>query len=130
MRVFPPWLARAAEKVGRDFQLPQGWLNLGPESQLDTGLPRGLSRRLKKRIYGKYLTILFVDRKDQIFFKLYAALDRDGYHETDLFRLQPLESELFSASRWVLTQDISEEFKEILMSFLKKHGYDTIAERL
>jgi len=85
---------------------------------------------LKKKVYGRCLTILFVDRKDQIFFKLYATLDRGGYHETDLFRLRPTESELLSASRWVLTQDISEGFKEILISFLKNHGYNNIAERI
>lgn len=126
----PPWLSSASEKVGRDFQLPEGWLNLGPESQLETGLPEGLSRRLKKKVYGKCLSVLFVGRKDQIFFKLYAALDRGGYHEDDLFLLRPTESELLAAGRWVLTQDVSGGFRKILISFLKSHDYDKIAERI
>jgi len=130
MGSLPPWLSSAAEKVGRDFQLPEDWLNLGPESQLDTGLPEGLPRRLKKRIFGKFLSVLFVDRKDQIFFKLYAALDRGGYHEDDLFLLRPTEAELLAASRWVLTQDVSEGFRKILISFLKSHDHDKIAERI
>ena len=130
MGVFLTWLSSASEKVGRDFQLPEGWLNLGPESQLETGLPEGLSRRLKKKVYGKFLTILFVARTDQIFFKLYAALDRGGYHEDDLFLLRPTESELLAAGRWVLTQDVSEGFRKILISFLKSHDYDKIAERI
>lgn len=78
---FPVWLSEAATKVARDFNLPADWLNLGPESQLDTGLPEGLSARLQKKIYGKRLTIYFISRIDQIYFKLYASLDRGGYQE-------------------------------------------------
>lgn len=127
---FPSWLSEAAKKVARDFNLPEGWLNLGPESQLDTGLPEGLSKRLQKIIYGERLIIHFISRVDQIHFKLYASLDRGGYHVEDLFKLNPSEAELFTACRWVLTQDVSIEFKKILISFLKKHGYEKLAGKI
>jgi len=127
---FPVWLQRAAETVERDFHLPKNWLNLGPESQLDTGLPKGLLGRLVKKKYGQYLTLYFIGRIDQIHFKLYAALDRDDYHVDDLFKLNPSNVELLKACRWVLTQDVSPGFKRSLLVFLEKHGYGTLAAKL
>jgi len=127
---FPAWLSAAAAKVARDFNLPEDWLNLGPESQLETGLPEGLSRRLQKKIYGERLTIYFISRIDQIHFKLYASLDRGGYHVEDLFKLNPSEAELLAACHWVLTQDISIGFKTILASFLQKHGHEKLAAKI
>jgi len=38
-------LAAAAEKVARDFYLPEHWLNPGPASAVDFGLPEGLMDR-------------------------------------------------------------------------------------
>ena len=127
---FPSWLSEAATKVARDFNLPEDWLNLGPESQLDTGLPEGLTERLRKTVYGKRLTIYFISRVDQIHFKLYASLDRGGYHVQDFFKLNPSEVELLAACRWVLTQDVSVGFRMILISFLKKHGYEKFADQI
>jgi hypothetical protein len=127
---FPVWLSEAATKVARDFNLPADWLKLGPESQLDTGLPEGLPARLQKRVYGKRLTIYFISRIDQIYFKLYASLDRGGYHVEDFFKLNPSESELLAACHWVLRQDVSVGFRKILVSFLKKHDHKELAGRI
>jgi hypothetical protein len=125
---FPDWLERAAITVARDFGLPEDWLNLGPASQMDLGLPHGIERRLVKRSYGSYLTVYFIGRTDQMFFKLYAAVDRNDYHVQDLLALHPTEKEMEEAVRWVLTQDVSREFRSILKDFLKEHRYGPIAD--
>jgi len=125
---FPRWLKEAAEIVGRDFGLAEGWLNLGPASQLKSGLPDGFEKRLVRKRYGNYLTVYFTGRTDQIFFKLYAAVDRNDYHMQDLLALKPTEKEMEEATKWVLTQDVSEGFRLVLKDFLERHGYGDIAK--
>ena len=127
---FPEWLDKAAKTVARDFGLPEDWLNLGPASQIDLGLPSGIEGRLVKKDYGNYLAVYFIGRTDQIFFKLYAAVDRNDYHVQDLIALRPTDDEIEEATRWVLTQDVSQEFRSILKDFLKKHRYGPIADRI
>ena len=127
---FPRWLTEAAKKVGRDFDLPENWLNLGPASQVESGLPEGFEERLIRRRYGKYLTIYFISRIDQIHFKLYASVDRGEYHVEDLNALSPTEEEIERAARWVITQDVSITFKLLLKDFLEVQGYGAISERI
>jgi len=127
---FPEWLVDSANKVGRDFDLPENWLNLGPASQVESGLPNGFEKRLVKKVYGKYLTVYFISRIDQIHFKLYASVDQDDYHIQDLFALKPTENEMEMAANWVVTQDVSEVFKALLKDFLEIHKYGDIAKRI
>ena len=127
---FPKFLIEAANVVQKDFGLPDGWLNKGPTSQVDSGLPQGFEKRLIKKQYGDYLSIYYISRLDQIYFKLYASVDRNGYHVDDLLQLDPTQREIEAAARWVLTQDVSIGFKTILKDFLREHGYDIISERI
>jgi len=130
LRELPDWLKESADKVARDFNLPDYWLNTGPADMVKSGLPDEFEKRLHETNYGNYLTVYYIDRFDQIHFKLYASLDRGGYHVEDLFALEPSESEIEQAALWTITQDVSEVFKEILKDFLQKHGYETIAARI
>lgn len=127
---FPEWLGEAANKVGRDYDLPEDWLNLGPASQVESGLPEGFEKRLVKKVYGQYLTVYFISRIDQIHFKLYASVDQDDYHVQDLFALRPTKIEMEMAAKWVVTQDVSEVFKTLLKDFLRVHNYEDIAKRI
>ena len=130
MKELPQWLQRSVDKVGRDFDLPANWFNLGPAPQLESGVPDGFEKRLRKNKFGAFLTIYFISREDQIHFKLYASVDQGGYHIEDLFALNPSAGEIESAAKWVLTQDVSDGFLLILKSFLKGRGYDDIADRI
>ena len=130
MERFPEFLHKAIQKVARDFGLPENWMNLGPASQLDMGLPDGFQTRLIRKAYGTHLVLYFAGRKDLIHFKLFAAVDRDDYHVEDLFALKPTREELLEAARWTLTQDVSPEFRMLLEQFLNKMGYKDVAEQL
>jgi hypothetical protein len=126
----PEPLAAAVRRVSRDFNLPEDWLNTGPARQTQAGLPEGLAQRLVRRDYGPALSAWFISRIDQVHLKLYAAVDRDGYHTDDLLALKPDRAELLNAARWTMTQDVSAPFRESLKSFLVAHDYVDVAEQV
>ncbi|MDK2951165.1 MAG: hypothetical protein PWQ77_830 [Kosmotogales bacterium] len=128
--IFPDWLKEIINKISRDFNIPKDWLNTGPTSMIDLGLPADFEKRLSKKDYGSNLSIYYISRIDQIYFKLYACADRGGYHLDDLKKLNPSSEELLNASLWCMTQDISEGFKTILKDLLAKMGYEDVSERI
>ena len=124
-------LNEAAKRVARDFNLPGNWLNPGPASAVDFGLPDGLMQRVITRQYGQKLIVHFLGRYDQIHFKLYAAVDQGaGKHLDDLESLNPTEDEIESAARWSLTHDVSKGFKQNLKDLLNYLGFRDVAQRL
>jgi hypothetical protein len=48
LRPLPEDLARAIRDVADSLGLEPGWINLGPESLLDLGLPAGFGARLQR----------------------------------------------------------------------------------
>jgi hypothetical protein len=99
----PDKLCSAADEVRLALKLPANWLNNGPSSNegglFQMGLPEGLEMRIVTRIYGPALTVSFIGRRDQIFFKLWASVDRGGYHIDDLLKLNPTEDEMVAAAQ-------------------------------
>jgi hypothetical protein len=89
-----------------------------------------LAERLQTHSYGTHLTVHFIDRIDQIHFKLYAAADRGGYHIEDLRALDPTPAEIDAAARWTTTHDVSEGFVMVLKDLLRNLGYADSANRL
>lgn len=126
----PSEIIDAAKIVSSAMRLPQDWLNAGPASLLSLGLPGGFTERLTERILGPTLTVYFISRFDQIHFKLYAAVDRGGYHISDLLALSPTTDELVIAGQWTMTHDISEAFRELLNKLLFELGYTDAIQRL
>ncbi len=91
-----------ARRVADDLGLDADWLNLGPASLVQLGLPAGLLQRAERRSYGGTLSALYVGRLDQIHLKLYASLGREERHVADLFALKPSDEELVQAARWIM----------------------------
>jgi len=126
-----PELVTAAKKVARDFNLPDDWLNTGPASAVDLGLPNGVMERVTTRVFGNKLVVHFLGHYDQIHFKLYASVDQGaGKHFDDLLALKPTSEEIEQAARWSVTHDVSEGFKRSLKILLSHMGFNDVAERL
>jgi Nucleotidyl transferase AbiEii toxin, Type IV TA system len=121
----PEALLEAVSRIALDFNLPRDWLNTGPSSLLDFGLPRGFESRLERRDYGDFLTVWLASRLDQIHFKLYAVVDQGpGKHEQDLRALDPSDDELLEAARWTITHDPSSGFRQELLAALAFLGVE------
>ena len=126
----PAEFTHAARVVADEYGLPADWINQGPKQLTEMGLPEGFEERASEKKLSNSLTARFASRRDQIFFKLYAAVDRGGYHAEDLVKLEPTDEELLSAARWCMTHDVSEAFRELLKDMLTKLGYHETARSL
>ena len=121
----PAHLMEAAVIVARDFGLEADWLNAGPTSLLVHGLPPGFPQRLVKRRYGPSLEVSFAGRLDQVFFKLYAAVDRREPRDiADLRALEPTPTELRDAARWTRTHNAPGPFDDALARTLNDFGVE------
>lgn len=122
----PPDLLQAAKEVGMALELRADWLNIGPASLLNMGLPSGFMSRMHTRYY-KGLTIHLADRFDQIFFKLYACVDQgpQSKHFADLVTLKPSVEELEMAKRWCISHDVSEAFESEINKALESINAST-----
>lgn len=127
---FPEYIIKAVQTVATVLELPEDWLNTGPADIFRMGLPEGLEERLLSKEIGSHLKVHFIGRLDQIYFKLYASVDRGGYHIEDLLSLSPTEEELIQAGKWVQTHDVSPEFKKLLQNLLSELGYKHAASRI
>jgi hypothetical protein len=131
----PDELLVAAKEVADTLNLPQDWLNNGPSSGegglFRLGLPDGFKDRLVRNYQGEKLTVYFINRLDQIHFKLYAAVDQLGsYHASDLKQLSPSDDELLQAVQWATTHDPSEGFKIATELFLREFGYERLVDKI
>lgn len=123
----PEPLAHAVGQVGLAFGLAPDWLNLGPASLLDLGLPAGFEDRLTAHRTGGLVTWL-AGRFDLVCFKLYAAADHWpalDRHLTDLAALAPTPEELRTAARWTRTHDPSDAFARNLRAVLGGLGMES-----
>ena len=121
----PEPLLSAAADVADALGIPAKWINSGPASLMEFGLPLGWEERIEVRQYGA-LEIHLMSRFDQICFKLYAATDRgpDDKHFHDLVQLRPTKEELLTAATWTRTHDPSEGFRSMLIGCLERFGVE------
>lgn len=109
----PDEVIQGVIKTARNFGLSPDWLNMEATSLLKLGLPKGILKRSHKKTYGPVLTVYFIDRKDQICLKLFAAMDAKtgNRHLEDLRILKPTVSETRFAKAWMMRWESSEAFK-------------------
>jgi hypothetical protein len=121
----PPPLVTAVADVALALGLAPTWLNPGPTSLLDLGLPAGLTERITVRRYGG-LELHLPGRFDLVCFKLYAAVDQGprSKHFADLWALDPSPGELIGAARWTITHDPSAGFRSELLGALGALGVE------
>lgn len=107
----------------------EDWINAGPAALLDLGLPAGFANRTVERRFGG-LVVHLAGRRDQVFLKLYAAVDQgpSSKHFQDLGDLRASRQELLDAARWTLTHDDSPGFRSEVLKALASLGVDD-AER-
>jgi len=119
----PGPLQQAVEDTAKVLRLPSEWFNPGPRSLMDLCLPAVVLERAHRREWGG-LILHLADRRDQIFFKFYAAVDQGprSKHLEDLRRLEPAADELRAAAAWARTHDPSEGFARELRSALRDLG--------
>ena len=126
----PQGLLKEVAAVGAALEMGEHWMNGGPTSLLDAGLPDGFEKRLVVRNYDN-LMVHFAGRLDQIRFKLYAAVDQGptSKHFADLKRLKPVDEELETAKKWCVTQDVSSEFSVMLEHTLNALGVESACSK-
>jgi hypothetical protein len=125
MRPMPEPLRQAVVDVANAYGLAEDWVNLGPESLLDLGLPDGFSSRLERRDYNGLVAWL-AGRFDMVCFKLYAAVDQGprSRHLQDLRELGPSRDDLLAAASWSVTHDPSPGFRVLLADMLAQLGVE------
>ncbi len=125
MRPMPEPLRIAIVDVARTYELANDWVNAGPGSLLDLGLPDGFVGRLERRDYGGIVAWL-AGRVDMVCFKLYAAVDQGprSRHLQDLAELRPSREELVVAARWTITHDPSAGYRSLLRDTLQRFGVE------
>ena len=123
MRPMPEPLRIAVLDVARAYGLARDWVNVGPESLLDPGLPDGFLGRLDRRDFGGLVAWL-AGRFDMVCFKLYAAVDQGprSRHLQDLRELTPSRDELLAAAGWTVTHDPSPGYRSLLVETLRQLG--------
>lgn len=130
----PEALLQAAAQVADALDLPKNWLNNGPSRGeggiYRLGLPEGFVKRLERRDIPPGLAVYFIGRQDQIHFKLYATIDRGGYHLNDLMAIKPTDEEIEAAARWTMTHDVSEAYRLDMKEKLRRMGYGAVADRI
>jgi len=123
--ILPADLADAVRATARVMGIREDWINAGPAALLDLGLPAEFANRTVERRYGG-LVVHIAGRRDQVFLKLYAAVDQgpSSKHFQDLVALSPGREELLDAGRWAMTHDPSPGFRSELLNALGGLGVE------
>ena len=110
--------------VADAFGLKDDWLNDGPATIYQIGMPEGYGQRTLEREYGTNLKVSYIGRWDQIHLKLFACCtSTDINHFLDLDHLEPTREEMVAAAEWVGRSCTSPKTKGQLHHILRELGY-------
>ncbi len=132
-KVLPARFAKLVADVGREMDIKEMWLNFGPAPLVKFGLPTGLCQRLKRKKYGRCLTLHMISRLDQVHLKIYAVMHPKTRMEThlgDLLDLKPTEREAQLAVDWLKGRKTSADFRRKLKDVLDRIGHEKLAEQI
>ena len=128
---FPEGMERAIANAGLELGLADDWFNGSASCLLKRGVPEGtLERSLThRRTFGPCLTVRFLDRRDQIALKLFAAMNpADGIrHLKDLEEISPLAEEVSHALAWMGGWESSAAFRAKLKVLVEGLGFENLA---
>ena len=129
--VFPAEMERAIANAGLELGLADDWFNGSASRLLERGVPEGtLERSLEHRMtFGPCLTVRFLDRRDQVALKLFAAMDPvDGIrHLKDLEEISPEAAEISHALEWMGEWESSTAFRTKLKEVVTRLGFEDLA---
>ncbi|HIG27291.1 MAG TPA: hypothetical protein EYQ50_05650 [Verrucomicrobiales bacterium] len=114
-------------EIAIDLGIREDWLNPGPSSLIEFGLPQGLEDRLIEKMYG------FISRFDQVHLKIFAVMGSESEatkHLNDLLDLEPTAEETQAAVDWLLRRESSADFKLRLKQVLDRIGHERIGEQI
>lgn len=129
--VFPVEMERAIANAGLELGLADDWFNGSASRLLERGVPKGTLERSSahRRTFGPCLTVRFLDRKDQVALKLFAAMDSiDGMrHLKDLEEITPEAGEISHALTWMGGWESSAAFRAKLKQIVTGLGFEDLA---
>jgi hypothetical protein len=129
--VFPMEMERAIANAGLELGLADDWFNGSASRLLERGVPAGTLERsfAHRRTFGPCLTVRFLDRRDQVALKLFAAMDPvDGIrHLKDLEEISPEAEEISHALEWMEEWESSISFRTKLKEIVTGLGFENLA---
>jgi len=129
--VFPMEMERAIANAGLELGLADDWFNGSASRMLERGVPAGTLERsfAHRRTFGPCLTVRFLDRRDQVALKLFAAMDPvDGIrHLKDLEEISPEAEEISHALEWMEEWESSISFRRKLKEIVTGLGFENLA---
>ena len=120
-------------EIAIDLGIREDWLNPGPSSLIEFGLPQGLEGRLIEKVYGSCLKVSFISRLDQVHLKIFAVMGSKSEatkHLSDLLDLKPTDEETQAAVDWLLRRESSTDFRLRLKQVLDLIGHERIGEQI